>query len=435
MRVQDAVLDTLARPGATPWHAWPLLIDPGRVRRSLARIRASGLVERCPSLWQVELGVLRMWHRTFFRSETIGTCSDAAPRRTRWARWLQWRVLRGPFLLAEEAIAPWDMSGLFSPPGRIIKHLLTAHHDQAQCAYDFALLEVHPGALERLQRELSTVVDGIHPRAEWYRDLCVYEGYHEALVEHLDAWMAGAPLLSDADAADPDVSFHAWLSWCARQPETPAEWWDAVRSGTFRFVDVEEDAVDEGVPVDAFPTRPEVRALRDLGQAGLLERFEAGHPVDPDDLPRGRWRGVSLGLPDVVERLAWTTFVKTIVDEGGRTHGWNERLVQRHGAADPLAMWPEPMTDKAGEPVTFGPYGLGVTPAGRPGAGTALIDYRLGDGPRLDPGRRLVDPVVALTNGDPTLLLGRSYVVLGKRWVPTPTWFVLQHIPATGGHP
>ena len=421
--IREALINELARPTRYRWHAWPLLLDPPRVARGLARIRAMGMVDPAPNLWQLEVGVLRMWHRAMFRSETIGTCTDHAPRQTLRARLLDNRIVRGPFLLAERAIAPWDMTGLFSSPERITRHLLGAHHDREQCVYDFALLSLYPGALAGLRARVAAVVDGADPRAAWLRDLCVYENYHEQLLGYLDAWLDGSLTLDDDVAANPDITFAAWLGWCAQQPDTPEKFWAAVRTGAYQFTPPTVEA-----PVQPFDTDPRVRDLLHLGQAGLKAAFEQGTPVPMEDLRPGRYRGVSLGLPKLAERLSWKTFVKTVhVADDGRLHGWNERLIQDWDAPDPLALAPRTQ-QKNGADFRFGFYGIGATPADRPGGGGALIDYRLGDNPALDPVSRMVDPLVCLTPGDPSVLISRSYAAVGSAWIPTPTWFVLQHM-------
>ena len=218
---------------AHPWHAHLLLLAPGRVQATLDAARQRGWPG--PSLWQLEVGALRMWHRTLFRSDTIGTCTEHGVRKTRRARALQWRPLRFPFLLTERAIAPWDMSGLFSSPERLIRHLLGAHHDAHQFIYDVQVLSLTPGALDDLLARVRAVVDGTDPRSAWLRDLCVYEGYHEMLLEGVEAFIAGSEELCEADAEDADTSFVAYLDWCSRQPETPRETWRAWRQGTFAF--------------------------------------------------------------------------------------------------------------------------------------------------------------------------------------------------------
>ena len=215
------------------WHQRLLLVSPRRVQERLDQLH--GRVHPLPNLWQLELGALRMWHRAMFRSETIGTCTDYAVRSTWRARLLQFRPLRFPFLLAEKAIAPWDMTGLWSSRERVIRHLLGAHHDGHQFIYDLQMLEPHPGALQELAERLDAVLEGRDPRAEWLRDLCVYERYHEDLAQGLRRFLEGERELSAEDARDPDISFYAYLAWCAAQPTTPEATWRALRAGRFQL--------------------------------------------------------------------------------------------------------------------------------------------------------------------------------------------------------
>lgn len=190
-----------------------ILIHPPTIRRRLAQIEAAGMVPRTPTPSQIRRGVLRMWHRTVFRSETIGCCQDHPVRSTWRARVLQFRPLRFPFLLWERAVAPWDMSGLLSSRERILRHLLGAHHEQHQFLYDFEMLAIHPGALDELRERLVAIVEDRDPRGGWLRDLCVYERYHDDLLEGLDAYLAG----DFPPSEDPDISFLAYLDWCAEQ--------------------------------------------------------------------------------------------------------------------------------------------------------------------------------------------------------------------------
>lgn len=190
--------------------SWLVLLHPPTIAARLDQVRDAGLPT--PTLDQVQRGVMRMWHRLVFRSETIGTCTEHAVRDTWRARLLQYRPLRFPFLLVERAVAPWDMSGLLSGRERVIRHLLGAHHDQDQFLYDLEMLAVHPGALDELEARARAVVTGSDPRAAWLRDLCVYERYHECLLDGIVAYRRGE-LASD----DPDISFRAYLSWCVSQ--------------------------------------------------------------------------------------------------------------------------------------------------------------------------------------------------------------------------
>lgn len=218
-----------------PWHAWVLLLAPRRVLAALARVAPAGLAKTAPNLWQVELAVVRMWHRILFRPETIGTCTEY-PVRRRWrARVLHVRPFRFPFLLWERAITPWDLSGFLASPEQIMRHLVAAHHDGTQCVYDLQLLSLHPGILPTLRARVAEIVANDTRRSRWLRDLVVFEHYHETLLSAVHAVESGAHELSAADAENPDISLRALLCWCSRQPPSPAETWVAWRTGHFRF--------------------------------------------------------------------------------------------------------------------------------------------------------------------------------------------------------
>ena len=209
-----------------------LLVDPDRVAARLDELRAAG-VAPVPTPWQVTLGVLRMWHRVVFRSDTIGTCRDHRPRSTWRARLLAWRPLRFPFLLAERAVHPLDFSGLRSDEDRVVRHLLGAHHDGVQFLYDLELLRDRPGALARVREEARRVVEVDDARSRWLRDLVVFERYHENRLAAVDAFLAGSFPASEVERRDPDIAFSAYLAWCAAQPATPDETWRALREGRF----------------------------------------------------------------------------------------------------------------------------------------------------------------------------------------------------------
>lgn len=225
------------------WLSRLLLVQPDRIDAALDRIASTGRVPRTPNTWQITLGVLRMWHRMFFRSETVGKSADPVRAGVR-ARLLALRPLRFPFLLREKAVAPLDFSGLLSPRERVIRHLLGAHHEGNQFVYDLEMLSLFPSsdeatpievesALEEVRRRARDVVEGRDARHAFLRDLCVYERYHEHLVDAVEAFLAGDRRLSDAELRDPDISFFAYLAWCAAQPATPEETWALLRSGRY----------------------------------------------------------------------------------------------------------------------------------------------------------------------------------------------------------
>jgi len=161
----------------------------------------------------------------------------------------------------------------------------------------------------------------------------------------------------------------------------------------------------------------------ELDGAGLATALEAGHPLRPSDLAGARYRGISLGLPAFVDRLAWKTFEKDFAASSsptGSVRGWNVRLEQTgwYGPAVPRRV-------ASGEPMVFGHFDVLPRPDGRPGV---ELDYGSHRNPRFDPVRRLRDPVVALEPGDATWLLGCSDVVVAGRRLRTPSYFLLERL-------
>jgi hypothetical protein len=215
------------------WHAKLLLIQPEQVSNRLEQACHAGWISRAPTLWQMELAVLRMGHRLVFRPETIGTSSTHPVRQSWRAKLLVWRPLRFPFLLAEGAVSPWDMTGLASSTKRLLQHLLAAHHDGLQFVYDLEILSLEPTGLAQLRSQLQEI-EGHKKRAEWLGDLCAYEHYHRDLSLGL-ARFEEDPESMLVSTTDPDLSLRALLRWCLDQPSSPAETWRAWRAGQYHL--------------------------------------------------------------------------------------------------------------------------------------------------------------------------------------------------------
>lgn len=157
-------------------------------------------------------------------------------------------------------------------------------------------------------------------------------------------------------------------------------------------------------------TRDELVAL---DRAGLAAAMARGHAIDERALDDSQYRGISLGLPHAIEALTWKTFMKTFHRDprSGRLRGWNVRLEQT-GLDGP--------TRPRG---AFGHYGVGAlgrTP--RPCGPGLVIDYSVGT---RGPMGRLRDPIVAVDAGSVELLLGWSFVDLGRVQLSTPSYFLL----------
>jgi hypothetical protein len=156
----------------------------------------------------------------------------------------------------------------------------------------------------------------------------------------------------------------------------------------------------------------------------LAAAIAGGHAIDLAAL-RGPYRGVSLGLGAVIERLSWKTFRKRFwLDEAsGDVVGHNERLEQT-GLDGPVT----PQRDRRGAIVSFGPFRVVPLPEGgtpfhcRAGL---LLDYGARH-PAWHPLARVRDPIVAVNEGSLDLLLGASYLDLGGIEPRTPSFFTLE---------
>jgi hypothetical protein len=165
------------------------------------------------------------------------------------------------------------------------------------------------------------------------------------------------------------------------------------------------------------------RDLAGLSSPELRSLLTRGHPLRPEDVEGSAFRGVSLGLPALVERLTWTTFQKVFFRDRATclVRGWNVRVEQRGTSA------PSAPRLRGGVPWAFGHFVV-VRAAGRAPAGCdagLLLDY----GPfasRLDPLAWLRDPLVAVNPGSADLLLGWSYLRIGPAAIPTPSFFTLE---------
>lgn len=165
--------------------------------------------------------------------------------------------------------------------------------------------------------------------------------------------------------------------------------------------------------------------LSKLTPSALEDLMKSAAPrPDGDHLAGSLWHGYSLAMPAPLFAL-FGRFGKSFHrDADGRLRGWNTRMRQGVDGWHPLVF--------RGKPVTYGHYEVVTEPEGTlaelyPGA--VLIDYGLGGNRAWDPLGRVRDWVVQLSDD---LLLGRMYLSLGGRAVPTPSYFGLARgVPLT----
>jgi hypothetical protein len=204
--------------GRTPTRWWEALLlgRTAAMRDAMDGLVRAGLLDR--PLTGRELVRAQAYNRLrlLFRPNTVGTSTGRVRRGWR-AGVLSWRAIRLPAAVAEEALSLLDLTGLSRRPDQLIHHLLAAHHEAWQLHYDLELLSAWPGALDRLEALADRAVREDTPRTRWLKDLCVFEGYHEALLASVRAFRAGTVRMSPEDRANPDITLRAFLAWC-REP-------------------------------------------------------------------------------------------------------------------------------------------------------------------------------------------------------------------------
>ena len=170
---------------------------------------------------------------------------------------------------------------------------------------------------------------------------------------------------------------------------------------------------------------PTVKELREASPSALRRFMADGHAIVPEALEERAYMGISLGLPHWIERLGWTTFVKTFHRDphSGALRGWNVR-VEQQGLEPPVTYRRTPQ----GQPTTWGFFevvdGRDHSAPGDLEHGL-LIHYGLGGQSPLNPVSRIRDPLVSLSADDTSRLLGVTYLKLGWN-VMTPSYFLLQ---------
>ncbi|MFM8408682.1 MAG: GMC family oxidoreductase, partial [Alphaproteobacteria bacterium] len=151
--------------------------------------------------------------------------------------------------------------------------------------------------------------------------------------------------------------------------------------------------------------------------------IDRGHPLDPDALAGHQYQGVDLSLPPWVNRILWKTFRKTFHRDPatGAVRGWNVRMEQQ-GIDGPRVP-----KKRRGATWHFAHYELRST-AGqrfpRGWHGPHFLDYgRVGNpfGENLG-----WTPLVAVNEGDMSLLLGWEVFRLGPLFIPLRDYWALR---------
>jgi hypothetical protein len=163
--------------------------------------------------------------------------------------------------------------------------------------------------------------------------------------------------------------------------------------------------------------------LQRMDARALHRVMEQGFPLDHDKLADTQYQGVDLSLPPLMNRLLWKTFRKTFHRDPvtGALRGWNYRMEQT-GIDGPRV----PMRRK-GKNWSFAHYEVRSARGKRFPRGWSGADY-LDYGVVGNPfGENLAcAPLVAVNEGDMSLLLGWEVFKLGPLWVPLPDYWALR---------
>lgn len=170
-------------------------------------------------------------------------------------------------------------------------------------------------------------------------------------------------------------------------------------------------------------TRIELEDLMKMTGAQLHAIIDRAYPLDLAALENTQYHGVDLSLPSWVNRILWKTFRKTFHRDPvtGVLRGWNYRMEQTgiDGARIPKK--------KNGQNWHFAHYEVRSAaglrfPRGWHGAN--YLDYGVPGNPF---GENLgYTPLVAVNEGDMSLLLGWEIFKLGPLFIPLPDYWALR---------
>lgn len=168
---------------------------------------------------------------------------------------------------------------------------------------------------------------------------------------------------------------------------------------------------------------PSERQLQ-LGRLSMRELetvFVRGVTPDPERLAGWEFRGLN-ALP-LLALFGIRKFIKGFYRRDGALWGYNTPAVQN---GLPERWSARPSEDN---PKRFGFYKVvPVDPTARDNKylHALLLDYGLGNNPRLDPSAGLRDYLVQVDAANPDLYLGKAYYALGPARLPLASFFILE---------
>lgn len=192
---------------------------PVELSARLARLHALNIIEVVPTPLQLVCGA-----RDMVRFWIVPAAADYyAGQKLSFAFHQLLRFLDEPASLA-------DPVGFFSTEDGIIGHLMQVVH--ANPLYDLELLQMFPDGLAELERQLTQMIAGTHPRAAAIGAIVEEPEYHAQLLGYVRRYRqdpkSPAPLRSNVSASEHFLrlertfgSLRTAMRYCCRLPSTP----------------------------------------------------------------------------------------------------------------------------------------------------------------------------------------------------------------------
>jgi hypothetical protein len=162
------VAGKLGRLGRTLW----LYVRPGEIRSRLESLRAAGLADEVPTRGQIFFGGLDMlrfviepFAREYYEQQGISFGFH--------------QLLR----VLDDPVSMIDPTGFLSERDTIIGHVMQVVH--LNPVYDLQLMEMFPGGLDELERQVAAMVAGTHPRHRTISAIVEDPGYHARLLDYV----------------------------------------------------------------------------------------------------------------------------------------------------------------------------------------------------------------------------------------------------------
>jgi hypothetical protein len=149
-----------------------LYLDRGEIERRFRALEEKGLIEKRPTRGQIFFGGLDMLRfviepaaRDYYRQKGISFGFH--------------QLLR----VLDDPVSMIDPTGFLSDRDTIVGHLMQVVH--LNPVFDLQLIQMFPDGLEDLERQVTAMVEGTHPRHRTIGAIVEDPGYHARLLDYV----------------------------------------------------------------------------------------------------------------------------------------------------------------------------------------------------------------------------------------------------------